>query len=56
MVAYIDLNPVQAGLIDTWFEGRRFWFRGRSRTSREKGARPISKEWKHLDNLRQLKE
>ncbi|HWB05743.1 MAG TPA: hypothetical protein VG796_22170 [Verrucomicrobiales bacterium] len=41
--------------IDTWFERHRPWFGGRSRTHRETGARPISKEWRGLYNLRQLR-
>jgi hypothetical protein len=41
--------------IDAWFERHRAWFKGRSRTARETGARPISKEWRGLYNLRQLR-
>ncbi|HWB06061.1 MAG TPA: transposase [Verrucomicrobiales bacterium] len=41
--------------IDDWFERHRPWFAGRSATTRETGARPISKEWRGLYNLRQLR-
>lgn len=40
--------------IDQWFQANRPWFSGRSAETRQTGARPISKDWKHLYNLRQL--
>ena len=41
--------------IDEWFERNRAWFGGRSRESRQTGARPIGRDWLGLYNLRQLK-
>ena len=41
--------------INEWFSRNRGWFGGRSRTGRETGARSISKDWKGLYNLRQLR-
>jgi REP element-mobilizing transposase RayT len=40
--------------IDQWFQANRPWFTGRSAATRQTGARPINKDWKHLYNLRQL--
>ena len=42
--------------IDEWFERNRAWFGGASREKRQTGARKISKDWKILYNLRQLRE
>ncbi len=42
--------------IDEWFSRNRGWFDGRSRSSRKTGARKIRSDWKHLYNLRHLRE
>ena len=41
--------------IDDWFERNRAWFGGKSGETRQTGARKISKDWKGLYNLRQLR-
>ena len=42
--------------INGWFEQNRLWFGGQSSENRKTGARKIKKDWKHLYNLRQLRE
>ena len=41
--------------INGWFEQIRAWFGGKSQAERKCGARKISRDWKQLYNLRQLK-
>ena len=40
--------------IDGWFERNRAWFKESSAEKRKTGARPVSKDWKGLYNLRTL--
>jgi putative transposase len=40
--------------VDEWLEHHRPWLSGASAENRKTGARRISKDWKHLHNLRQL--
>ncbi len=42
--------------INGWFQQNRSWFGGKSRTDRKTGARKITNAWKHLYNLRQLRQ
>ena len=42
--------------IDGWFERNRAWFGGASREGRKTGARRISKDWKEIHSLRQLRQ
>ena len=42
--------------INDWFQRNRAWFGGASGEKRETGARKISKDWRNLYNLRELRD